>query len=71
MRHFLSEDGTIRITGKRIEQFTAMTDFENEGGILRFKDVLAKIGLGKAIARERKDSGAAVFIGEISVDAHI
>ena len=65
------EDGTIRITGKRIEQFTAMTEFANEGAILRFKDVLDKIGLGKAIVRERKDSGAAVFIGEISVDAYI
>ncbi len=65
------EDGTIRITGKRIEQFTAMTEFANEGAILRFKDVLDKIGLGKAIVRERKDSGAAVFIGKISVDAYI
>jgi GTP-binding protein len=64
-------DGTIHVSGKRIEQFTIMTNFDSEGGILRFKDVLDKIGLSKAIARERKDSGAAVFIGEISVDAHI
>jgi GTP-binding protein len=65
------EDGTIRVKGKRIEQFTIMTNFESEGGILRFKDVLDKIGLKKAINRERGGSEAKVFIGEISVDAHI
>jgi GTP-binding protein len=67
----IEESGTIRVTGKRIEQFTKMTDFGNEGAILRFKDVLDKIGLKKAIVRERGESGAPVFIGEISVDAHI
>lgn len=65
------DDRTIRVTGKRIEQFVVMTDFGNEGAILRFKDVLEKIGLGKAIARERGDSGAQVFIGNVQVDSHL
>ena len=65
------DDRTIRVTGKRIEQFTVMTDFGSEGAILRFKDVLEKIGLGKAIARERGDSKADVFIGNVQVDSHI
>jgi GTP-binding protein len=65
------DDRTIRVTGKRIEQFTVMTDFGNEGAILRFKDVLEKIGLGKAIARERGESGADVFIGTIRIDTYL
>jgi len=64
-------DRTIRVTGKRIEQFTVMTNFANEGAILRFKDVLEKIGLGKAIARERGDSATTVFIGNVQVDSHL
>jgi hypothetical protein len=48
-----------------------MTDFGNEGAILRFKDVLEKIGLGKAIARERGESGADVFIGTIRIDTYL
>ncbi|MDA1292726.1 MAG: GTPase ObgE [bacterium] len=65
------DDRTIRVTGKRIEQFTVMTNFASEGAILRFKDVLERIGLGKAIGRERGDSGADVFIGNVQVDSYL
>ena len=61
------EDGTVHVHGKRIEQFTVMTNFHSEGAILRFKDVLRKIGLDKAIAKERKQTDAAVYIGNIEV----
>ena len=65
------EDGTIRVSGKRIEQFTVMTEFNSEGAVLRFKDVLDKIGLGKAIARERGETSSEVYIGKIRVDPYI
>ena len=64
-------DGSLYITGKRIEQFTVMTDFYNEGGVRRFRDVLKKIGLHKAIKRERENDDTDVFIGDICVTEHI
>lgn len=65
------DDGTVRISGDRIEQFTIMTDFNSEGGVMRFKDVLRKIGLDKAIKRERDSDDSEVYIGEKRVDMYL
>jgi GTP-binding protein len=68
----ISKDDTgIHITGKRIEQLTKMTDFSSSGALLRFKDVLDRIGLKNAINRERGDTDAKVFIGDISIDSYL
>lgn len=66
--HMDTRDDGIYITGKRLEQFTKMTDFSKEGGIRRFRDVLDKIGLKKALKKERGESELPVFIGKIRVD---
>lgn len=66
-----NDDGSLTVTGKRIEQFAVMTDFGSEGSILRFKDVLRKIGLDKAIKRERPSEDAEVYIGNTRVTDHI
>ncbi len=65
------DDGTLRISGARLEQFVLMTDFNAEGGVIRFLDVLEKIGLRKAIKRERASEEAAVYIGEKKVDMYL
>lgn len=65
------DDGTIHISGKRIEQFTKMTNFMSEGAIMRFKDVLKKVGLDKALKKERTSDDTAVFIGDIQVDEYL
>lgn len=65
----VEEDGTIRITGTRLEQFTQMTDFNAEGGVLRFKDVLHKVGLDKALKKHNAEKAPAVYIGKTRVDA--
>ena len=48
-----------------------MTDFSKEGGIRRFRDVLDRIGLKKALIKERGESGSSVYIGEIRVDRYL
>jgi len=66
-----SPDGSIAVRGKRLEQFTAMTDFANPGGVLRFRDVCKRIGLLNALRRERGDSDAPVRIGTVDVRKYL
>ena len=67
------QDGTVIIRGKRLEQFTRMTNFESSGGVDRFRFVIDKIGLAKALRQHRKGDfeEAAVFIGDINVTEYI
>jgi hypothetical protein len=65
------EGEILTIHGKRIEQFTAMTDFGAEGGRERFHDVLKKIGLKKEIQRMRNDGVTEVYIGTKRVDSYL
>ncbi|MBI3332408.1 GTPase ObgE [Candidatus Peregrinibacteria bacterium] len=62
-------DGVLEVKGKRIEQFTKMTDFGNEGAIQRFQNVLERVGLTKAIRRAGATSG--VFIGGKRIDEYL
>ncbi len=59
-------DGAVRISGTRLEQFTSMTNFKNAGARQRFRDVVSRIGLLKAIERivEADDE---IYIGTIKV----
>lgn len=78
--HLLSEKmGAFRIEkegehtivrGKRIEQFTAMTDFNNISGRNRFMDVVERIGLLKALQKATKP-GDEIYIGNRRVDEHL
>lgn len=67
----VEDDGTVRVTGKRIEQLTIMTNFNSEGGIMRFKDVLKKVGLDKALLRHKANKAPAVYIGKVQVDPYL
>lgn len=62
------QDGTVIIRGKRLEQFTRMTNFDSSGGLDRFRNVIDRIGLMKAIKQARKDPEALVYIGDMRVD---
>lgn len=55
------------VTGRRIEQFTKMTDFRSQGAISRFRDVFKRIGLFKAL----KDPEGEVWIGDVRVDEYL
>jgi GTPase len=62
------QDGTVIIRGKRLEQFTRMTNFNSSGGLDRFRDVIDRVGVSKAIKQARKDPEALVYIGDMRVD---
>jgi len=59
---------SLIVRGKRIEQFTKMTDFHSEGGVRRFRDVVERIGLHKALEHERGAKEISVFIGDVQID---
>lgn len=69
------EDG-IYVTGKRLEQFTTMTNFESSGALQRFRDVLDRIGFMRALKQHRKqqeegEEEIPVYIGSVRVDQHL
>ncbi|MBU0458836.1 GTPase ObgE [Patescibacteria group bacterium] len=64
-------DDTIIVTGKRLEQFTKMIDFSSEGAVRRFRDVVKRIGLKKALEKEGFDEGVIVIIGDINVESYL
>ena len=61
---------SIRISGRRLEQFTSMTNFGSDGSRQRFIDVLTRVGLLKAIERLRK-SDIPVYIGKQKIDEYL
>ncbi|HAI98528.1 TPA: GTPase ObgE [Candidatus Peribacteria bacterium] len=61
----------IVVHGLRIEQFTSMTSFSSIGARKRFLDVCERIGLKKAINRERMKDDLPVYIGKIRVDTYL
>ncbi len=61
-----TEGDHIVVTGKRIEQFTRMTNFMQEDSQQRFRDVVEKIGLKKALRRP-EHLGKKVMIGGVDV----
>jgi GTP-binding protein len=67
----VERDGTkVIVRGKRIEQFTVMTDFKNMSGRNRFRDVVDRIGLLKALEKEIRP-GDEIYIGKVNVDDYI
>ncbi len=64
------DDEEIRISGTRLEQFTQMTNFKNAGSRQRFRDVVTRIGLLKAIERIVKPEDK-IWIGQTRVDEHL
>ena len=66
-----AEDGSIHVTGKRLEQLVVMTEFNSVGSVLRFQDIVEKIGLKKALRKERASEETPIFIGKIEVTEYI
>ncbi len=64
-------DGSYIVHGKRLEQFTVMTDFSKEGAVQRFRDVTERIGLKQALENEIGKGKVKVIIGGIEVDSFL
>lgn len=61
----------LLIRGKRLEQFTVMTNFKVPGAVNRFRDVAERVGLSRAIKRALDGRELPVYIGNIRVDEHL
>lgn len=66
-----TEDGGLLVRGKRLEQFTKMTDFQNRGAVERFRDVVERVGLVRALQKHGWQEDVKVHIGRIRVDEHL
>ena len=53
----------FRVTGHKIEKFAARTDFDNEHGVLRLRDIMKKMGIMNKLIREGIESGDVIQIG--------
>lgn len=53
----------FRVAGRKIERFASKTDFENEHGVQRLRDIMKKMGIMNKLIRERIKSGDIIQIG--------
>lgn len=63
-------EGRVQVSGRRLEEFTAMTDFSGPGGRKRFVDVITRVGLLKALEKVT-DTSDSIYIGDKCVDEYI
>ena len=52
------------VTGRKIEKFAARTDFSNEQGTRRLRDIMRKMGIMHELRRQGVEPGASVVIGK-------
>jgi len=54
---------TFMVTGNKIEKFAARTDFENEHGIQRLRDIMKKMGIMHELVRQGIEADNVIRIG--------
>lgn len=57
------------VKGTKIERFAVRTDFDNEAGVQRLRDIMRKMGIIHELERKKIEPGNKVFFGE--TDNHI
>jgi GTP-binding protein len=58
----------FRVSGPRIEKFAARTDFANEQGVRRLRDIMKKMGIMHELRRQGVEAGSRVIIGPSSFE---
>ncbi len=58
-----TEDGAVHITGKKVEEFIAMTNFSQPEAVARLRGIFKKIGLEKALLKYGVQDGDALVVG--------
>ena len=61
--HFRDEEDVIHITGKKVEEFIAMTNFNQPEAIARLRGIFKKIGLEKALLKYGVQDGDSLVVG--------
>ena len=57
------QNGAYYITGRKIENFAAKTDFDNEYGVQRLRDIMRKMGIMHELVRSGIDANDKIIIG--------
>lgn len=58
------QKGRFVVTGRKIEKFAARTDFENEEGVRRLRDIMKKMGIMHGLRREGISPGDTIVLGK-------
>lgn len=61
-------DGSLQVTGKRIERAAAMTYWDYDEALMRFQRVLEAMGISKALEKAGVKVGDTVYIGEMELE---
>jgi len=61
-------DGSYRVKGERIEGFARRTNFEEDDGVRRLRDILAKTGVARELRRQGIEDGDIVRIGDTELE---
>ncbi len=59
-----STGGTYRVSGKEVEKWVSMTNFENPDAVERFHKILGRMGIIKALKKMGVREGDTVFLGK-------
>ncbi len=57
------DEGVVHITGKKVEEFIAMTNFTQPEAVTRLKGIFKKIGLEKALLKQGVQDGDLLIVG--------
>ncbi len=57
------EENVVHITGKKVEEFIAMTNFNQPEAVTRLKGIFKKIGLEKALLKQGVQDGDLLVVG--------
>lgn len=57
------DDETYAVSGKKIERFAIRTDFENEEGVVRLRDIMRKMGIMHELERQKINPEDTIIIG--------
>jgi GTP-binding protein len=58
----------FKVSGHRIQKFAARTDFSNEEGIRRLRDIMKKMGIMHELSRQKIEAGQLIHIGPDSFE---
>jgi GTP-binding protein len=56
-------DDGFKVVGHRIEKFAGRTDFTNEEGVRRLRDIMKKMGIMHELSRQKIEAGQNIHIG--------
>lgn len=60
----VKDGNNFTVTGRKIEKFAARTDFSNEQGLHRLRDIMLKMGIMHELHRQGVVAGAIIKIGK-------